>query len=1717
MISMTPITSAGGTAKYHTEPSAAVEYYADQKVQSQWKGQGAEIQGLAGQEVTARDLTQQLEGKVTEFSNETGQFEDKELGRWKVPKAKDGEVGKGGEIGKYEAGTKVKFGHFGSEKNSVSVDGPNVSRNQQGTVVSMKDSIVTVKLDDGRTATVDTDKYVNLQAWEHRCGWDLTFAPSKSVSLESELFGKDDVRAAHEYAVAKAMEWLEEKAAQTRVDGEFVKTGNLTYATFEHATSREGDPHTHTHVIISNVTYIDGKAYSLSNEKLMDYRATADQVYKNELASELVKLGYEIEWDKKGDFEIVGYSRSGLETFSKRNEQMKGSLSARGLDKDTASHSARQAANLDTRKDKNHPESALAHRGKWEQEAEAAGVKSAERHPVKEPRTHEQEMQSARDAVASAINHLTEREQAFSDRDLWKEAAKFAQGQTDTDKIASAIGELKRTGDLIERADGKFTTREAVEGEKWMAEHLSKGQGAHEAVMNGQEFEAALKSFEERKSFHLSEEQRDASRMILVGDDRYQGVQGLAGTGKTTMLEFVREAAESKGWEIKGFSNGGAQADKMQEESGIKSSTTARHLIDSDRVAKDAALAEKAIATYEKNDTVFGQKPDWNNLNKQVKNGEAVREFDSEKRMFITDKSGNTWTPDLYNKVTEIEAKNFEHLGLTETKYAVTSAGVFKTGGNLMNEAAGAIKESFNEHLSGKAGDVNWVVNKVLSNYEGWQKCNIAEATVVRGLCERESSKLHDAELGSLKDQVALADGSHSKTLLICDEASMSGQREFNRVIESTEQAGARTVFLGDENQHQAVEAGKGFELAQDHMPMAELGRDSIRRQTTEHAKEAVGTILDGKHEEAMAGLNTKEISTHQDAVREKYEGRDDLNRSEKAEMRAEMKDAAQADNKEVIREIAKDYTSMDREDRDKTLVITATNQDRSSINNEIRDNLKAQGELRNGKTMDTLEKTGLTKEEASRAINYEKGQVVEFGSNYKTLGVEKGDQITVTHVDNRSNTVFGKTEDGKEVAFNPEKIQNKELYEKNEGKEFAVGDRVAFTKNDRDLDVKNGQIGTVEKFDGKEMTVRMENGENRQFDVKEYQHLDHAYAMTSYKSQGQTYDNVMIHHNTDAGQHGDRETYVNVTRAREDVTVYTQDADKASKQSGQEMNKESATTKEADRETHSEKAPQREAEQPSQPALSSAYENAIQHVDQQLPEIVVKASPEQITERDLANALDISGGERDNAKAIQEIDRTGAIQSDYIKAVESFEKSIPDPVQSAQASTNEQAVERVEPGLDAEKYAEANIEKGLDVAGAIQLNERAIQEIDQTGAIQSDYSNAVESFEKSLSEPVQNIPASSLSPDHELMKAEASLEKGLGIEDGVKAHEAAILEIENDGAVQSDYSKSVESFERSISEPANASEAVAGQGGKDLTDDRGAESHSEPQQSKEAGPAMDRDAVSEPTAEAIKDQPTYEAVAEAGSVQGKAQDDRQTSQPEQQQSSSAEQVSEPARTSEAVSEHGGKDVGGDRGVEPQQTKEAETIKDQPATEAVAEQGAERETEPQQSREAEPTSERSAESATQESGKDQPAAEVSATQEKSDERVSDAIQSTDKGEGREPVQSAEVDASVAGKQGFDASAEQSQSSSYVEQRLESWLKEVAGVSDKSASADQDKSQNQDGAENQISGSVKAKDSSGQEVKDEASKSSEKKEEKAEAKSEKKEAAKVQERDMDFGR
>ncbi|WP_175744507.1 MobF family relaxase [Burkholderia multivorans] len=464
----------------------------------------------------------------------------------------------------------------------------------------------------GRTVT---DPTTGQKTIEHRAGWDLTFSAPKSVSVEAEVFGRKGVRDAHEAAVRASMNWLEAEGAQTRVNHQFIQTGNMTYASFSHATSRAGDPQTHTHVLIANVTYHEGKAYSLSNEKLMQLRTTADAVYKNELASRLREQGYSLRFDSRGEFEIAGYRKDQLEQFSKRSAERDAALERRGIDKDAASYEARQAAVLATRADKaeGHSESAEAHRDRWQAEAERAGIEPAERGAYTLA-----ERPGAADIVRSAIASLAEREQEFSRKDLVKESMLQSAGRASSAELIAAIDAAADKGELVQReqdrAGARYTTREAIAGELWADKTIAAGRDAHTAIMSDAEFDRRLEAFESRKRIEtknekwgLTDEQRDTARNILTGRDQFSGVQGAAGTGKTTMLEFVREAAESQGWKVQGFSTGAAQAEKLQADSGIESSTTASFLGKA-RNLPDAGVGQARILYINDEASMAGQK-----------------------------------------------------------------------------------------------------------------------------------------------------------------------------------------------------------------------------------------------------------------------------------------------------------------------------------------------------------------------------------------------------------------------------------------------------------------------------------------------------------------------------------------------------------------------------------------------------------------------------------------------------------------------------------------------------------------------------------------------------------------------------------------------------------------------------------------------------------------------------------------------------------------------------------------------------------------------------------------------------------------------------------------------------------------------------------------------------------------------------------------------------
>jgi len=77
--------------------------------------------------------------------------------------------------------------------------------------------------------------------------------------------------------------------------------------------------------------------------------------------------------------------------------------------------------------------------------------------------------------------------------------------------------------------------------------------------------------------------------------------------------------------------------------------------------------------------------------------------------------------------------------------------------------------------------------------------------------------------------------------------------------------------------------------------------------------------------------------------------------------------------------------------------------------------------------------------------------------------------------------------------------------------REFADNDRILFLKNERDLGVKNGTLGTVEKAAPDQLAVRLDDGRRIDVDLKSYVHVDHGYAATVHKTQGMTVDRTHV------------------------------------------------------------------------------------------------------------------------------------------------------------------------------------------------------------------------------------------------------------------------------------------------------------------------------------------------------------------------------------------------------------------------------------------------------------------------------------------------------------------------------------------------------------------------------------------------------------------------------
>ena len=129
-----------------------------------------------------------------------------------------------------------------------------------------------------------------------------------------------------------------------------------------------------------------------------------------------------------------------------------------------------------------------------------------------------------------------------------------------------------------------------------------------------------------------------------------------------------------------------------------------------------------------------------------------------------------------------------------------------------------------------------------------------------------------------------------------------------------------------------------------------------------------------------------------------------------------------------------------------------------------------------------------------------------------RSRGIEPGERARVVAVDETRNELHLLMERTRLTkTINPRNRRGFEV-ERVQEKRFAVGDRIQFRERDRTIDVANGTIGRIEKLDhGRGVATVEVAGRRFRMDLKEPRAIDHAYAVTSHRSQGLSRERVYL------------------------------------------------------------------------------------------------------------------------------------------------------------------------------------------------------------------------------------------------------------------------------------------------------------------------------------------------------------------------------------------------------------------------------------------------------------------------------------------------------------------------------------------------------------------------------------------------------------------------------
>ncbi|MFI8952161.1 MobF family relaxase [Streptomyces sp. NPDC053750] len=462
-------------------------------------------------------------------------------------------------------------------------------------------------------------------AWEHKDlrvddrvrGWDLVLDLPKSDSVLQGLMdalGEQELRDLVHEAKRDTFRQLERWAGYGvgSRDGEPVRvaTGGLLAWSVEHRSARPiragepGDPHLHLHVTIANMALCeDGEWRSIANsgQDLHRHASAADAYFKARVRSlTYSRFGVRRERvERTGAWEIRGIPVELRDVFSRRAALVDAKA---GTD---ASRTEKQAASMATKRDKVDVD-ATTMRDSWRERAEAvvgdvdamvaaaapgppgpdggAGVDGPGGGPSIPPPA------DLAAVVFDPKSGLTASEKTFTRAQLLAAVANALEYGIDVgpgslerlcDDVLEVAGYAVRVpalGSTVMSSTARYTTQDILDAEESVRVQVLDRFDTGTAQLTADQAAAAVDVFQVAAGFELSPEQQAAVRRVLTAGHGVDALVGVAGAGKSTLMEACRIGWDATGTTYAGATLAAVAAQQLHHASGIPARTVAAWL-----------------------------------------------------------------------------------------------------------------------------------------------------------------------------------------------------------------------------------------------------------------------------------------------------------------------------------------------------------------------------------------------------------------------------------------------------------------------------------------------------------------------------------------------------------------------------------------------------------------------------------------------------------------------------------------------------------------------------------------------------------------------------------------------------------------------------------------------------------------------------------------------------------------------------------------------------------------------------------------------------------------------------------------------------------------------------------------------------------------------------------------------------------------------------------